>query len=67
MAESKGLRKPRPEILDPLPSDPSPEQIAEACLAFQATWTTAERAQRLGRRKDDPKDEIIYRCPVPKL
>jgi hypothetical protein len=29
------------------PNDPTPEQIAAACLLIQATWTPAEKLKRL--------------------
>ena len=30
-----------------VPQDPTPEQIAAACLEIQATWTPAEKMKRL--------------------
>ena len=35
------------ELNMPVSKDPTPEQIASACLEIQATWTERERLTRL--------------------
>lgn len=37
----------------PVPVDPTPDEIAEACREIQETWSEAERARRSGMRKSD--------------
>lgn len=37
----------------PVPVDPTPNEIAEACADIQAGWSNAERERRMGMRKSD--------------
>jgi len=41
--------------------DPSVEQIRRRCECIQASWSTGERANRLGRRRADDR---AYEVPV---
>jgi hypothetical protein len=38
--------------------DPSPEEIAAACAAFQSRWSPEEREARLGLRNPDTLEEL---------
>lgn len=61
--ERRTMKPARPQTTEPLPTDPSPDEIRAWCELQQSTWTDAEKAKRAGampsgRRRDDAGVEI---------
>jgi hypothetical protein len=57
-------RPPRPEILDRLPTDPTPREIRHYCEQIQKTWTASELRKRLGRTQKLPKPDSLIGLSV---